>query len=94
MKNISQKIAGLQSKKDNLERELLELKQKTVQELSRALVHIQDIENVDTYTIIGAVLKSLKTDNETEDLQKAGRMFCRKYKHQINLLSTTKTRDQ
>ena len=87
MKNLSQKIADLQLKKENLEKELLDLKQKTVQDLSKALVHIQDIENADTYTLIGSVLKAVQQpDKDKENLQKAGRMFCRKYRHQINRL--------
>lgn len=84
MKNISQKILDLQNKRIQLEKELLELKQKAVQDLSGALVHIQDIEKVDTYTIIGSVLKALKSDQKREDLQKAGRTFCRQHKSKIS----------
>lgn len=93
MKDISQKISHLLKQKEALDQKLLELKKDNLQKLASALTLIQDVEKVDFYTLIGAVLESL-TKEPKEDLLKAGKMFCKKHKSQLQSLLGTRSKKE
>lgn len=98
MPDISKKINALQSKKDALEKELMDLRRENTHQLSGALSCMISIENIDPHILIGLVQKQLRdnslSDQDREGLLKAGKTFCRKHKAQIAALNPSNKKAQ
>ncbi len=77
-----QKLQLLLQKKDKIDQQINQLKEKNVQSLASSLYKISEIENLDIAVILGATLKAVKNiqDDEKEVLRNSGKTFLKKYK--------------
>ena len=77
-----QKLQLLLQKKDKIDQQINQLKEKNVQSLASSLYKISEVENLDIAVILGATLKAVKNiqDDEKEVLRNSGKTFLKKYK--------------
>ena len=77
-----QKLQLLLQKKDKIDQQINQLKEKNVQSLASSLYKISEIENLDIAVILGATLKAVKNiqDDEKEVLRNSGKTFLKKYR--------------
>ena len=77
-----QNLQLLLQKKENLDKQINQIKEQNIQSLASSLYKISEIENLDIAVILGATLKAVKDikDDEKEVLRNSGKTFLKKYK--------------
>ena len=80
-----QNLQLLLQKKENLDKQINQIKEQNIQSLASSLYKISEIENLDIAIIVGATLKAIKdiNDDEKEVLRNSGKIFLRKYRNKF-----------